>query len=171
VSAGILYLLRSRVKLVWGSPHQWHFLINPQAPAESAQQPQGFSVLTASFYVANMGRVPATEIEIVFNWKPDNLNIWPVRPYDSHTDQNGRYTLKLSNLAPKEFLQIELLTPHNMPNLVTLRCKEGTGSRINIQPMRVFPRWFYLFGLTLVLIGVSAVVYVCVKLGSIFMGI
>ncbi|HKY08853.1 MAG TPA: hypothetical protein VJQ55_11450 [Candidatus Binatia bacterium] len=184
VLALIFYLFRARAKLLWASPHGFTFLLH-NTPAPAAQNapvgnapppaqvpatvPQNFNIFTGSIVVANAGREPATEIEITFNWKPDNYNIWPARPHDVHASADNRYTLKFSNLAPKEQFQIELISPFHLPQALSVRCKECVGKEVRMIPMRVYPnRLLALFWIT-VLFGVAAVIYLGIKLVSIIL--
>jgi hypothetical protein len=99
VTAGLLYLFRARVKMLWAIPHGFTFLLqNVSAAAQNqsgtnAQQPTtlptpavpaNFNIHTGSITIGNVGRVPASDVEVTFNWRPDNYNIWPVRPHDIH---------------------------------------------------------------------------------------
>lgn len=169
----ILYLFRPRVKLVWASPHSWTFLLQaPPTPAQGVTANQAtvlptFNVYTASIYIGNLGRVAATEIELTFNWQPANYNIWPARPYETHTSADNRFTLKFANLAPREQFQIEFLENKKLPVLIGVRSKECVGKQIQMRAFKVFPRWVYAVFWGLVILGIAAIVYVVIKLGSI----
>src|SRR5207248_9156908 len=110
LTALIFWLFRARPILRYGQAHDFTFLVRPPAPQKNAtgqqqSQPQPFTVQTSSLLFANTGRVVATGIEIIFNFEPDNHQVWPVRPYDIHRSPDGRFTLRLFNLAPKEQFQ------------------------------------------------------------------
>ncbi|MFZ0092603.1 MAG: hypothetical protein WAK97_01690 [Pseudolabrys sp.] len=181
ISAGILYLFRARAKLVWGTPYGFTFLIHDvpaptpvpvsvpaqqDAPQTPAPAPMASNIQTASLIVQNNGREPATEVEVTFNWKPHIYNIWPIRPYDIHTSPDTRFTLKFPNLAPKEFFQVELISPGSLPQIMSVRCKECVGKYIPVRPMRVWPNWVYGLIWSVMLLGVSAIVYFILKVGA-----
>lgn len=62
-----------------------------------------------------------------FNWQPDNYNIWPVRPHSKRVSPDNRFTLKFENLAPQELFQIELISPAQLPQVMSVRCKQCVG--------------------------------------------
>jgi hypothetical protein len=186
LSAFMLWLFRSRPRLQWGMTHGYAFNIRPapppplpvQPPAQDGQQlpqpvpapqtaPQPFLIHAVTLVLANRGRSAATNVEVTFNWRPDNFEIWPARPFDHVTNPDGRFTLRFANLAPREQFQIEILTPYNMPNVLNVRCPECVGQQIPLQPMRVFPRWFVAISWSLLFLGLAAVVYIVMSIGSI----
>ena len=103
---------------------------------------------------------------MTFNWKPTTYNIWPSRPYDIHVSPDKRFTLKFANLAPKEFFQVELISPFRLPQVNSVRCKECVGKYIPVRPMRVWPKWVYGIIWGVMLLGVSAIVYFILKIGA-----
>jgi len=167
VCAAMFYLFRSRVRLLWSCPHQFTFLLNntPQA------SPATFLVKTQSVFLTNAGRLPATEVELTFNYPPANLNFWPLRSYDVITSPDNRYTLRFSNLAPKEAYRIELLSVgQDIPGLMNVRSKEGVGKQIIMQPLRIFPKWFYMWVWSLIFLGASSIFYVLIKVYYLMLG-
>jgi hypothetical protein len=146
LGALVIYLFRARVRLVWAVPHSFTFLL-PAVPAPApaiGQQvqsqspaPQNFNVNTGSAIVSNGGRIPATEVEITFNWKPDNYNIWPARPHGTITSPDKRFTLTFANLAPREQFGVELISVNMLPPVLSVRCKECFGKQLPMRPMRV----------------------------------
>lgn len=129
------------------------------------------NIQTASLVVQNNGREPATDVEVTFNWTPHIYNIWPSRPYDTHVSPDNRFTLKFANLAPKEFFQVETISPGtNLPQVMSVRCKECTGKRIAVRPMRVYPNWVQAIIGCLLLLGVSAIIYLVIKVGAFSVG-
>lgn len=179
ILAAMLYLFRARAKLLWATPHGFTFLLqtagvtaaqNPSATQATTQLPAGipqnFNIYTGSIVVFNAGRVPATEVEVTFNWRPENYNIWPVRPHDTHLSPDNRYTLKFANLAPHEQFQIELISPIQLPNVMSVRCKECVGRQIGMRPMVIYPNWLITLFWVSALFGMAAVIYLLIKLGA-----
>jgi hypothetical protein len=128
ILAGVLYQFRARAKLVWATAHGFTFLLptasvaSPQSPGQQtmlpANVPPNFNIHTGSLVVLNTGRIPATEVEVTFNWQPPNYNIWPVRPHETHTSPDSRFTLKFANLAPKEQFLVEQISPQPLPQIM-----------------------------------------------------
>ena len=140
-TALILYLFRARTELVYADLHQWVFLLPALPPlpmireGESPPPPPALAptinVFTRSIIVMNLGRQPATEVQLVFNWRP-NFNIWPMRPNYVHTNPDGRFTLKFDSLAPKERFQVELIVNAALPDLINVRSKECLGRTTSV---------------------------------------
>jgi len=84
--------IRPKAKLIWTSPHSFTFLVQePLRDAEGNVLHPSQKVATASIKVINTGRDTANKIELIFNWKPQYINLWPVRHYDQITDPDGRH--------------------------------------------------------------------------------
>ncbi len=102
---------KARAKLIWTSPHSFTFLVQePLRNAEGNILKPTQTVNTASIRVINTGRETANKIELVFNWTPQYLNLWPVRYYEQKTDQDGRNILIFDNLSPKEEIGLEIMS-------------------------------------------------------------
>ena len=51
----------------------------------------GQTVHTVTHLLGNAGKETATRVELVFNWKPLCMNIWPSRHFEAHAENDGRY--------------------------------------------------------------------------------
>src|SRR5919201_4356594 len=169
LTAAILHLFRSRAKLVWAVAHEFTFLITPPPPSVPPgvppPAPVSINIHTASVILINSGRAAATDVELTFNWKPEQYNVWPVRPYETHTSPDKRYTLRFSSLAPREQFQIELIGPQ-LPALLTVRSKECVGKQKAMRPTIVYPRWFEATVFILLFLGLASIFYFIQKLWS-----
>jgi hypothetical protein len=125
-------------------------------------QPQilNYSVRAASLFVNNTGRDGASDLEIVFNWKPPYLNIWPQRDYTVGTNPDGRYIIKVANLGTKEFLGLDLLAVNaELPDVVQVRSSQGAGVQITMVPQPVYAKWKIICARFLVFMGLASVIY------------
>lgn len=161
---GIGLIFKSRVELIWSSPHSWNFLI--QQPSQTDTQPILTNIYTAALFVQNIGRLPATEVELTFNWEPPNWNIWPLRSYTTHTAPDRRFTLKFDNFAPMESLQLELLANTQLPSLSTVRSKECVGKHVTMFPSRAVAKPILYLRYILIVLGMAACIYLPIKLFS-----
>jgi hypothetical protein len=164
IVTGIGFAFKSRVELIWSSPHSWNFLI--QQPAPQGEPIVLTNVYTAAIFVQNIGRLPASEVELTFNWEPPNWNIWPLRAYSTHTAPDRRFTLKFDNFAPKEILQIELLSNAQLSVLSTVRSKESVGKLVPMVPSRVISKKILYLRWALLILGIAACAYLPIKLVS-----
>ncbi len=158
--------LKDKAKLQVAIPHQFDFIVQePIRDVEGNITAPTQSVKTSSFIIRNIGRIPATKVELVFNWKPMCLNLWPVRHYEDHTEQDRRYVLIFDSLAPNEVLGVEILTVNaDIPSLITVRSTESNAKYINMYPQPVVGYGMRIFITTLLTLGLSAGVYLLLVL-------
>jgi hypothetical protein len=187
VAAGILYLARAKAKLVWAKSHQFVFLVDGEPPTpingnisqelvpagtRSTPTPQ-INVFTASIFIQNLGTVPATEVEVTFNYPPANYNIWPVRPYEIYRSPDSRFTLKFANLAPREQFQIELLSVPKLPGVMGVMSKESVAKEIRMRATQQFSPWFtwlvwalICFGIAFILENILRIIFLIVHINN-----
>lgn len=152
---------RDRVKLIHGTRHAFTFivqqpLLNQQGQVVSPTQ----NVLTASVMIQNAGKKTAKNVEMVFNWKPMCINMWPSRHIEEKTEPDGRYCITMTSLAPGEFVGFELLAVNaNLPNLITARSDEAVATEVLMAPQQVHPAWKRRTGVVLIFAGMAAVSY------------
>lgn len=161
LSAIIARLKETRVRLTYSTPHGYTFLVQeplrgPQGAVISPTQ----AVHTRSFFFRNAGRAIAHNVEIVFNWKPLCLNVWPSRHFEENTEPDNRYVLIFASLAPGEFFGCELLSVNNdLPALITVRSDEMFGIPVSMSPQPIVPRWRTMWVTALAFIGLAAGIY------------
>jgi hypothetical protein len=127
---------QNRARLIQSTRHAFTFLIHqPLISPDGKQISPTQTVNTASFSVFNAGRQVANKLEVVFNWKPQHLNIWPSRHYTENTAPDGRFSLSFDNLAPKETIGFELLAVNGqLPAMVTVRSDQSVASNMPYCP-------------------------------------
>jgi hypothetical protein len=122
-------------------------------------------VKTHSFIIRNAGRETASKVELVFNWKPMCLNLWPVRHYQEHMEPDQRYVLLFENLAPREVIGVEVLSVNqDLPNMVVARSAECVAQWINMYPQPVVNRFVRVAAAALMALGLAAAVYILLLL-------
>lgn len=117
---------RGRAKLQVASPHEFTFLVPQPLKDENGNVVSPTqTVHTKSFIVRNAGRESVSKVELVFNWKPMCLNVWPTRHYETHDEPDGRQVLIFGSLAPRELVGIEIMGVNvgsaGLPALATVR--------------------------------------------------
>ena len=153
--------VKPRAKLLWTSPHSFTFLVQePVRDAEGNVLQPNQTVYTASVRVINSGRETAHKVELVFNWKPQYLNLWPVRSYEERSDTDGRHMLIFENLAPKEELGIEIMSVNReLPALLQVRSAECIAKDVQLMWFVRLPQWRFQIARLFVLLGLSSAVY------------
>ena len=157
---------RAKAKLLVAAPHSFTFLV--QEPLRDAQgnvvQPNQ-TVHTQSVLLRNAGSETATDVELVFNWKPLCINFWPVRGYADRVLADGRYSVRFESLAPREAMGCEIFTINaELPVLLTARSNECVAEPINMYPQPVFPMWRVRIFVALALLGLGAFTYLLISL-------
>lgn len=153
--------VKAKAKLIWASPHSFTFLIQePLLDRAGAVLQPSQKACTASVRVVNVGRETATKVELVFNWRPHYLNIWPVRHYEQKTDQDGRHILIFDNLAPKEEIGLEIMSINaDLPAMIAARSAECTAKNISMAWVPQLAPWKINVVRTLIFIGLSTSLY------------
>lgn len=153
---------RVRARLQVGQAHLFTYLVEEPLTDEKGEvlRPKQ-TVSTISWYLMNNGREPAKSVEVIFNWRPQYVNIWPPRKFREEVKQDDRYILTFDNLAPSEQIQFELLAINRaLPELMLARSEQSVARQIPLAPMRVIPAWARRALFFLLLAGLSASVYV-----------
>jgi len=131
--------LKSKARLNVATPHRFTFLVQqPLLDKDGKQISPTQTVHTNSIVVYNSGRDSATKVELVFNWKPMCVNIWPPRHSEEFIEADRRYVLIFPGLAPNEMIGCEILSVNeDLPNLLTVRSDQCTAQVINMFPQPV----------------------------------
>ena len=152
---------QNRSRLIQSTRHAFTFIIQqPLIGADGKQISPTQTVNAASVSVFNAGRQVANKLEVVFNWKPQHINIWPSRHYTENTAPDSRYSLHFENLPPKETIGFELLVVNSqLPAMMTARSDQSLASTLPLVPQPIQPRWKLALAAWLVLTGFAGNVY------------
>ena len=152
---------KGKARLQIAQPHKFTFLIQePLIDPHGKQIQPTQTVHTNSFIVRNSGREPSTSVELVFNWKPMCLNVWPPRHFKEHQEPDNRYVLIFDSLSPGEVLGCEVLSVNSeLPNLVTVRSDQCVAQFINMYPQPVLNNAVRTVATVLMALGLAAAVY------------
>lgn len=155
---------RARAKLQLGIPHSFTFMVQePFRDAEGKVLRETQSVHTASHVITNSGKETATKVELVFNWKPLCINIWPSRHYEEHSEEDSRYVMVFDSLAPNEQIGFELLSVNSeLPALVNARSDQCTATTIAMYPQPIVEAWKRRLAVTLLFFGFSFAIYLAI---------
>ncbi|MBN9437043.1 hypothetical protein [Bosea sp. (in: a-proteobacteria)] len=155
-------LLAGRTRIRWGVVHDLNYYIT--------EEEKKVMVWTCQIVFINPSKSIAEDIEIVFNYRPLHLSVFPHLKYEISENPDRRIVVKIDKLNPKEIVNIAMLNTHTeLPHMTSVRFKGGIGKRIDLEPSRVFPVWIRgLIGFVM-LAGVAAIFYVIARLAvSIF---
>jgi hypothetical protein len=152
-------------RLIHSIRHTFRFLI-----PEPIRDPDGNivrssqAVHVASVSVSNIGRSTAKNVEIVFNWKPAFVNVWPLRHFATRDAPDGRHSIVLESLAPKEVFVELLAINQELPNICNVRSEQTESVEKRMIPQIVHAPW--LLGLVgwLLVAGSIGTVYLILLL-------
>ncbi len=133
----LLNFLRPKVSLIWGQAnHSWHPIPIEENTAH---------VIAEKNFVQNLGRAPASSVEIIYQSAPTKLLIFPSRDYKTSTNPDGLYVVTLPYVAPKELIVLDgIFINKQLGNILSVKCKEKAGKKVNFWVLRKFPTWFYI---------------------------
>lgn len=158
---GLNRFLRLRPRLRYGVRHSFnHLAEHTMADAEGNPVARTSVIRTASINLINTGLSSAKNVEITFNWKPQFLNIWPPRHFLTKDSAYNRHTIYLDSLAPKEVFGIEVVVIDNeIPIITNVRCDEGEGVLVAMQPQQVAKQWQIIIIWILITMGLASAGY------------
>lgn len=152
---------KGKVRLQFATPHGFTFLVQqPLRDPEGREISPTQAVHTQSLIVRNAGREPATKLEVVFNWEPMCINVWPTRHFETHREPDRRYVLIFDSLSPGEVVGCEVLSVNGeLPKLVTVRCDQCVGQSIAMYPQPVVGRGVRTAAVVFMALGVATAIY------------
>jgi hypothetical protein len=153
--------LKGKAKLVWTARHSFSYLVQePILDSTGAVLKPTQTVHTASIRVINTGRQTSTKVELVFNWKPQHLNLWPVRHYEQKTDSDRRHMLIFENLTPREEIGIEIMSINgDLPGLLQVRSAECIAREVEAMWIARIPKWKLTLCQALLIVGLITTTY------------
>ncbi len=166
ITLALNLIFKSKAKLFISSPHNFTFLVQqPLIGPDGNQISPTQTVQTSSIILRNAGKETATKVELVFNWKPLCINIWPTRHFTEHIEPDNRYVLIFDSLSPGEVLGCELFAINaQLPLLITARCDQCVAQNIEMYPQPVVKVWVQKLAALLMLCGLGLIVYLAILL-------
>jgi hypothetical protein len=149
--------LKGGVKLIVFSPNSTNFKIRPTDPSL-----QEFIVNSGQIVVQNEGRRSATDVQITSRpgVPPAGYVLIPSIVHTIEPGPQGEWVLKVPYLGPKENLAVQLL---NGPVIDSVRCAEGAAKYVDVMHQRVYPTWFNITVIGLLIWGLCSALYVIIS--------
>ena len=118
--------IQPKAKLFHSIRHAFTYIVpEPLRDTTGNIVQQAQTVNVQSFSVANVGKSTAKRVEIVFNWRPAYFNVWPLRHFEELEHPDGRFSVVLDSLAPKETFGMELLAVNKaLPIICNVRSEQ-----------------------------------------------
>lgn len=163
---------KPRTALMWGPRTHVSHLLPPFTDADGDVTDPKPILNAASFLIKNTGKVPLTEVEVILNFPPQSLNLWPPRPFSKREIEHDRVAISLTTLSPGEEIWFEMVAVNApVPAALSVRSKETVARLLTLELMPVVPKWRIRALQGLSIFGVVAVVYASLwLLGGILTG-
>lgn len=161
-------IFKPRARLTFGFPHSFTYLIQqPLLDASGNEIRPNQTVQIANILIRNEGRKSAQNVEIVFNWEPLCLNVWPQRVMNTLTQPDGRHIIKLPNLAPKEVLHCNILSLNTaLPDLINVRSDSCEAYKVEYTIYPAVSKTRLRIVLGLMFLGVAATIFLILNLAQ-----
>lgn len=167
----IRYFGKPRARLIWAVPATFSHQVQPPVQQDNAVQTlPPLLVHTRAVILRNDGKEPLTNVQVLFNGIPGNINLWPPRLFQKTVhDQDQRCTLTFDTLAPGESVDIQLLAVDNValplnaggiPAVLSVKAKEVLAVLVDIRPSIAQPKWVLRIKTVLMLTGIAGIIFV-----------
>lgn len=114
---------------------------------------------TDSLTIQNVGRQPATHIQIVHRARPDHFQFSTPIAYTEDTNPNGEHITKIESLGPKEYINIQYLSHTTLPMLLSVRSDHGQAKVIQVVLRQLYSQWVNYLASTFMVIGFGFIFY------------
>jgi len=145
----LLQRLKDRPKLLYWLPGS--FLFQLKAPEIALQ--------TDALTIQNVGRQPATDIEIIHKARPDHFQFSTQIDFTEGTTPMGEHVIKIPSLGAQEHINIQLLSYSSLPVLLSVRSAEGRAQLIQVYLQRIVPKAVQWLAVFLMLVGTGFLLY------------
>lgn len=156
----ITKLATSKGVLIYGVPYQ-HYYSMPRLDADGK-----FPVITQQIWFENSGGATLEAVEVIFNWRPQHFEVWDPRSFSERFSADGKLVLEFPYLAARDSFRLSMIETfrQELPMVAAVRHKTGSGKLVVMQPRRILTIWLERLMISLLAIGVSAVLYLVLQL-------
>ena len=149
---GLIYwLFRPVVKIVWGrSNNSIHFV-----PGEYKK----IEIHTEKYFIQNIGRKSASDIEFVMSYKPDDMSVYPARHYVEKTNPQDHHIIYIPFISKGELIIIDMVYINKRAAIIeSVKCIENIGKQVEFQTVRKFSKYFERTVLLILILGFAFVI-------------
>ncbi|MEO9336010.1 hypothetical protein ABFT80_01060 [Mesorhizobium sp. SB112] len=157
VAAIIFWIARAKVKLIWGrTNNNLHMLSVNDGNVE---------IFCEKHFLQNTGRKPASNVEFVFSWKPDNVTVWQPRDHKQLSLASGEYSVQIPYIAPGELVIIDSVYLNKRGAFIaSVKCSEALGKQAAFWTNRNFGWTFNYIVMILIILGIAFVFQALISL-------
>ena len=153
VSAFVLYLFRPRVKLIFGRAN------NSRNVLEFGGQegtPSHTEIYVEKFFLQNVGKVPATNVEFVLSNRPTDVAVWQPRDVRYLTVEKQNFMICIPQIAPQEMVVLDFVYVNQPASfVVSVKCAETLATEVRFQTVRQYPSFVNAIVAVLLFLGLT----------------
>jgi len=167
--------LEKKPNLIWTGRHGFLFLVpateqKAEAKATESKESGGstkrnpYRYYTRGYHFRNAGGASVTNLEIIFNYKPEHFELHEPLKYSEHLNPDGRFIIQIDKLAPKSHFDLELLSAFELPSIARVGSDSGDAAakNFNFIPNPSVP--FKVFAIGAMIIGIFVAAYLAIGL-------
>ncbi|WP_281984416.1 hypothetical protein [Thalassorhabdomicrobium marinisediminis] len=156
----LLSFFKSKVRIIWGSTN-----VSSQAFQLNENANSRVSIATEKLYVQNLGKKPATNVELVLSAPPNSYTLWPPRDHEPRIMANGHFSIRVPSISPSELLIVDTvdLASRGLV-LMTVNCPDALTREVKFLPQRQFSKPIVFLIGYLMMAGLLATFYGAVYL-------
>jgi hypothetical protein len=153
------WALKPKTRIIYGSTS---FTFHDFALGSEGGRAQ---ISVEKFFVQNVGKKPASEVELVFSHRPSSYSIFPPRNHDAADIQGGKFSIKVPSIANKELLIVDVIDVNRIKvDFMSVNCPDDIPKEVEFFSIRRFGRSVYALVYFLMALGFFATVYILVLL-------
>lgn len=163
LGAGIFYLFRSRVKLIFGRANNSHNTVTIPA-GEHNPNNSAAEIYIEKFFLQNVGRKPATDVEFVLSEFPTDVSVFQPRDVKYVKVQKTNCLIAIPRIAPGELVIIDCAYINQRAAFVTsVKCAEALGKEVPFWTLRRYPTFLNYAVIVLMMFGIAYLVQICLS--------
>ena len=164
IGAFVVWLCRARVKLIYGRANNSLNRVSVQS-SEHSQQSTYTEIYVEKFFLQNVGRKSATDVEFVLSNFPTDINIFQPREAEFKQVGKGDCMIKIPKIAPSELVIIDCVYINMQAAYITsVKCAEVLGKEVPFQTIRKFPKFVEYALLVCLILGIAFIAQVIITL-------
>lgn len=163
-SALALNMSRPRVNLIFGRANNSRNVVSGPS-IEANVEISDTEIYVEKFFLQNVGKKPATNVEFVLSDFPSDISVWQPRETEFKSIEKGHCLIKIPQIAPLELVIVDCAYINQRPASVTsVKCAEVVGKEVPFTTYRRWPPVFHYVMQAFMLLGFAFIVLNVVKI-------
>jgi hypothetical protein len=102
--------------------------------------PSHTEIYVEKYFLQNIGRVPATNVEFVLSNRPTDVAVWQPRDVRYMTVEKQNCMICIPQIAPQEMVILDFIYVNQVASfVVSVKCAETLAKEVRFQTVRQFP--------------------------------